>query len=105
MFSFLSRLFSKGPGVAELLQQGAVVIDVRTPGEFKSGHAKGSINIPLDAIGKNLKKIQGYNKPVVTCCRSGSRSGFAARQLRAAGITAVNGGPWQLVNQKIAVKR
>jgi phage shock protein E len=95
MLSFLTNMFS-GPDLTEYLDRKAQIIDVRTPGEFAQGHAKGSVNIPLQSLGANLRKLD-KSRPVITCCRSGNRSGIAARQLTQAGFEAVNGGPWQQV--------
>jgi phage shock protein E len=98
MFNFLKNIVNpERPDLGELLAQGAIVIDVRTPGEFKSGHPKGAINIPVNQIGNKIQKIKSKNKPVITCCASGARSGAAASKLKAAGVEAVNGGPWQNV--------
>ncbi|MFK7971027.1 MAG: rhodanese-like domain-containing protein [Bacteroidia bacterium] len=98
MLNFLKNIFNpERPDLGEMLEAGAVIIDVRTPGEFKGGHPKGAINIPVNQIGSKINKIKGYNKPVITCCASGGRSGAAASKLKAAGIEAVNGGPWQQV--------
>lgn len=95
MFGLLNKLFGgETADIKGLLQRGAVIIDVRTPGEFQAGHAKGAINMPLESIGSQVGRIKAMNKPVVTCCRSGARSGSAASILKAQGIEAVNGGPW-----------
>ena len=88
----------------KFLADGAVTIDVRSAMEFKGGHPKGAINIPLDTISKNIKKIQKYNKPIITCCASGMRSGVAASQLKQAGLEVVNGGPWYKVQRLIEQK-
>jgi rhodanese-related sulfurtransferase len=93
----LFNLFGGSTSVAsieEYLQNGAVIIDVRTIEEFQDGHVQGSKNIPLNAIGSYLDEIKKYNKPVITCCRSGARSGSAATILKQHGIDAINGGPW-----------
>ena len=95
--SVVRKIFGLGPkvDVHELLRNGAVLIDVRTPAEFSSGNAKGSTNIPLDKISTKIEKIKQLKKPVVLCCRSGMRSGQATSILKGAGITeAYNGGPW-----------
>ncbi|TXB63985.1 rhodanese-like domain-containing protein [Vicingus serpentipes] len=94
--SFLRKLFGLGPKVNhhELIANGAVLIDVRTPAEFSAGNAKGSKNIPLDTIGSKVKKIEQLKKPVVLICRSGMRSGQATAILKRNGIEAYNGGPW-----------
>ena len=98
MLDFIKSILNpERPDIAGLLAEGAIIIDVRTPQEFKNGHAKKAINIPVNQIGSKINKIKGYNKPVITCCASGARSGAAASKLRVAGIDAVNGGPWQNV--------
>jgi phage shock protein E len=82
------------PDVKELLKSGAKLIDVRTPGEYTSGHVKGSVNIPLDNLDK---KVGALNKDAVyvTCCRSGMRSASAAQRMKAMGFKNVhNGGSW-----------
>lgn len=81
--------------MTELLAQGAIVLDVRTKEEFKTGHPAGAQNVPLQELSRHLLKITNQKKPVITCCVSGRRSGIAAQQLKAAGVQAVNGGPWQ----------
>lgn len=77
--------------------KGALIIDVRTIGEFNSGHGKSAKNIPLDKIGGEVKKLKALNKPIIVCCRSGARSGQAAGILKAAGVDVINGGSWQNV--------
>ncbi len=91
------NLFGGNTNVASIeqyLQNGAVVIDVRTIEEFEEGHVQGSKNIPLNRIGSHLDEIKNLNKPVITCCRSGARSGSAATILKQHGVDAINGGPW-----------
>ncbi len=95
--SILRKIFGLGPkvDVHELLRNGAVLIDVRTPSEFSAGHAKGATNIPLDKINANVSKIKQLKKPVVLCCQSGMRSGQATAILKGAGVQDVyNGGGW-----------
>jgi len=103
MLSLLKKLFG-GSSVdyKQLVSEGAVIIDVRTPGEFKSGHIKGAINIPLDQIRSKIPELKKKNKKLITCCRSGSRSGMAKGILVSAGLDCVNGGPWDSLNRKIA---
>lgn len=80
--------------VKEMLANGAVIIDVRTPQEFQGGNVKGSKNIPLDRIESEAKKIKAMNKPVVVCCASGMRSGQAKSILQRHGIEVENAGSW-----------
>jgi rhodanese-related sulfurtransferase len=93
---FFSNLFSSKPAVdyAELVKSGAIIVDVRTPGEFAQGHVKGAVNIPLDMIRSRAAELKQKNKPVITCCRSGARSGSAKSILTDAGIECYNGGAW-----------
>jgi len=100
-FSFFGFGNIDGEKIKEYLQNKAVIIDVRTPEEFADGHAKGSVNIPLNAVANQINKIKKYKKPVITCCRSGARSGTAANILNNNGIDSINGGPWQNVAQQL----
>lgn len=96
MIGLLKKLLGGGPSVdyAMLVKDGATVVDVRTPQEFARGHAKGAVNIPLDRLAKDVKRIKGKGA-VITCCASGMRSASAAAQLRSMGFTEVyNAGPW-----------
>jgi phage shock protein E len=103
MLNTLKNILGFGPKTdyAELLQNGAVIIDVRTKGEFQGGHIKGAINIPLQSLESNLSKIK-KDKPVITCCASGMRSASAKSILKSKGYTEVyNGGGWMSLQNKI----
>lgn len=78
---------------SEVLRQGGILIDVRTPTEFKSGHAKGSQNIPLQNLSSKINKLK--NKEVVLVCRSGGRAAQAKGLLKQNGIKAYNAGSWR----------
>lgn len=84
-----------------LARQGALIVDVRSPEEFASGHIDDSINIPLDKINAKAAFLKKCGKPVITCCRSGTRSGLAEGLLKTAGIQVYNGGAWDKLRQKI----
>ena len=95
MFKFLKNLFVRdNSAMVEALEKGAVIIDVRTPGEYRQGHIQGSKNIPVNEIRSKLEMIRKWNKPVITVCRSGSRSAAAKSVLASAGIEVHNGGAW-----------
>ena len=101
MLQFIKNILGFGPKVDinALIAQGATVVDVRTPAEYKDGHVKGSINLPLQTLGSQMNKLK-KDQVIITCCRSGSRSGMARRQLQAAGFTQVyNGGPWNSIKK------
>ena len=101
MFGFLKNLFGPGTDYKSLLSKGAIIVDVRTADEFKSGHIEGARNIPLDQINSKMPDLKKTGKPVITCCRSGARSGMAKSQLAAAGMEVYNGGAWTSLNNKI----
>jgi len=84
-----------------LVRNGAQIIDVRTTGEFQSGHISGSVNIPLQVLSGQLSKIK-RDRPVITCCASGMRSSSAKSILKANGFSDVyNGGSWNSLEKKI----
>ena len=87
--------------VKEMIDKGAVIIDVRTPAEFQGGHVAGSKNIPLQNIQSKVSEIKKMNKPVVLCCASGARSGQATGFLKQQGIQCENGGGWMQVNNLV----
>ena len=97
LFGFTEASFD----VKQVMQRGAVIVDVRTPGEFNSGHIKGSLNIPLDQIGTKIAFLQNKKVPVITVCRSGNRSGAAAGVLKNNGIEVYNGGAWDSLQSQL----
>jgi len=101
MFSFFKKLFGPGTDYKLLVQNGAVIIDVRSPQEFDNGHIKGSKNIPVNIIQRELNTIKKMSKPIITVCQSGARSGMAKGILKSAGIEVYNGGSWFGLRSKI----
>jgi len=99
MFDFLRRVLGGGgmEDVREAVTNGALIIDVRTGGEYRGGHVAGSRNIPLDELEHALDTLP-KDKPIVFCCASGMRSGNAAHIAKARGFVALNGGPWTNVD-------
>ncbi len=87
---------------AELKNNGAIILDVRSKSEFSGGHIKGAMNIPVSDLQNNLSKLKDKNKPIITCCASGMRSASAKSILQNAGYTEVyNGGGWMSLDNKI----
>lgn len=104
MFEAIKKMLGIAPKAdfAELVSQGAMILDVRTKGEYAGGHIRGSVNIPLDKLADNLNKLKGKNSPIITCCASGVRSATAKGVLTNRGYTNVhNGGSWMSLNRKI----
>ncbi len=69
----------------------SLVIDVRSPGEYASGHFKNAVNIPLDQLADQAAQLKLETRPIIVYCRSGNRSGQAVQLLESAGIKAKNG--------------
>lgn len=103
MLNSIKQLLGLGPKIdyRELVKNGAQIIDVRTPGEFKGGHIKGAVNIPLQNISSQMNRIR-KDKPVITCCASGMRSASAKSILKSNGYSDVyNGGGWASLDSKL----
>ncbi len=104
MLNSIKQIFGLGPKVdyAQLIKEGAIILDVRSKGEYAGGHIKGSMNIPVENLSNNLGKIKDKNKPIITCCASGMRSASAKNMLKSNGYTAVhNGGGWRSLQGRI----
>lgn len=103
MFQSIKNFLTGAPqeDFAALVKQGAVILDVRTKGEYASGHITGSVNIPLDQLSGQLSKLR-KDKAIITCCASGMRSASAKSILKSAGYTQVyNGGGWGSLQMKL----
>lgn len=101
--NIFSQLFggSQPVDLKPIIEEGAYLVDVRTPGEFAQGHVNGSVNIPLDSIPSQLQKFKD-KKNIVVFCRSGSRSSQAKIILEQNGFSnVINGGTWEDVNQYV----
>ena len=96
------RSRKRGPALTyqqmrDLRRRGALVLDVRTPGEFSRGHARGAKNIPLAHLKDRLGELDP-DQPVLTCCATGARSASARSILQRAGFREVhNLGPWTVL--------
>ncbi|HEX2673290.1 MAG TPA: rhodanese-like domain-containing protein [Polyangiaceae bacterium] len=88
-------LFAKGGDLTgaearQLVQSGARLVDVRTRGEFADSHIAGAVNIPVQELEARMSELDPKNGAIVVYCRSGHRSGNAARMLKQAGFAAVH---------------
>lgn len=99
--SLFQNLFGGGQtaDLKTLIDQGAFLVDVREPGEFSAGSAKGAVNIPLGMLESQLNRFKGKEN-IIVFCRSGNRSGHAKVILEQHGIkNVVNGMTWENVNR------
>lgn len=100
LFNFLTS--NKTDKIKDFKSRGAVIIDVRTKGEFNQGAIPGSKNIPLQVLNSQISSIKKLNKPVIVCCASGMRSGSASSILSSQGIECINGGGWYSLSNKLS---
>ena len=93
---------AKKQEVQNYLNDGAIILDVRTRSEWNNGHIKNAMHIPLDQLKHRHPEVSKLNKPVVVVCETGVRSGSATRFLKLKSINAVNGGGWKSLNERIS---
>ncbi|MBE9224355.1 rhodanese-like domain-containing protein [Phormidium sp. LEGE 05292] len=79
----------------------ALLVDVREPSEFNSGHIPGAINIPLRTLTQNLDKIP-QNRPVILYCTTGYRTAMGVMSLKMLGYHNVSGFPPSIQGWKAA---
>jgi len=92
----LRNLFGMGgtDDFKSVYDNGAIVVDVRTPQEYEMGCFTPSKNIPMDTISDNMDFFKNAEKPIILVCRSGGRAGTVKNQLASVGVEALNGGGW-----------
>jgi phage shock protein E len=107
IFAILKRVGQISAASAQArLKGGAIVIDVRSPGEFASGHLPSAINLPLPEIETALpRRVKDKNQVLLLHCQSGMRSGIARKKLKHIGyLNSFNLGSYgraaKLVNSK-----
>ncbi|MEZ4874697.1 MAG: rhodanese-like domain-containing protein [Flavobacteriaceae bacterium] len=99
LFDFLFG--NKNKKIEDFRSRGAIILDVRTKGEYQGGAIPGSKNIPLQQLSSKINEVKKWNKPVITCCASGMRSGSAAAILRSNRVEVMNGGGWFNLSRKL----
>jgi len=101
-FFFIKKRFFDNTDYKSMISDGGIIIDVRSPAEFYSGHIEGSLNIPLGELSSKIDQFTNKEQPIITCCASGMRSAGAARIFSAKGYTnVVNGGGWSSLESKL----
>jgi phage shock protein E len=87
----MKRIASASPeSLRKHLQGGALVIDVRSPEEYRSGHVPGALNIPLAELADTLpREVPDKDKALLLHCQSGMRSLNGMRQLQRLGYKSV----------------
>jgi rhodanese-related sulfurtransferase len=90
----VTGLFGRKKGVdalraSELIEEGAVVVDVRERAEWDAGHIQGALHLPLGEIGQRHGQLP-RDTQLIAVCRSGNRSALATESLRRAGLRVEN---------------
>ncbi|WP_452225264.1 rhodanese-like domain-containing protein [Lacinutrix chionoecetis] len=99
---FLDFIFgAKKRQVETYLNNGAIILDVRTQREWDNGHIENSKHIPLNELNNRVEEVKALNKPVIVCCQSGVRSAKAAKFLNLNNVDATNGGGWVSVKNRL----
>jgi len=101
---FFGGSLDKEADIQQLIKDGALVVDTRTPGEFSGGHIEGAINIPYDIIIRSIGQYaQDKSQPVIVYCHSGVRSGAAKHALEEAGYSnVINAGGYHRMQKLLA---
>ena len=79
-----------GDEARELVQKGALLVDVRSRAEFKGGHIDGAINIPIQELDGRLTELGNSSGEIVVYCESGGRSAVAKQLLERNGFEHVH---------------
>jgi phage shock protein E len=90
LFAWGRSSFVPADKARQLLRQGALVVDVRSPDEFNSGHLPGAVNIPLASVATDVPlRVPDKSQALLLHCLSGTRSGIAAQRLKGMGYLNV----------------
>jgi phage shock protein E len=90
--------------IKRYLDQGAVLLDVRTTSEYESEHIEESVHIPLHQLDNQYKKLD-KDRPIIAYCKMGGRSTLAASKLKAKGYRVIDGGSIKTVNNCLAFNK
>ena len=92
-FKILSIFKKPDRNIKEFIEDGAIIIDVRTESEFKSGNIKNSINVPLKDLMYRVNEFS-KEKKYITVCAVGMRAESAKKFFEKKGFQVLNGGRW-----------
>jgi rhodanese-related sulfurtransferase len=79
-----------GSAARDLVAKGAMLLDVRSPGEFEGGHIDGAVSIPVQELAGRMDELGDKRGEIVIYCQSGSRSAMAKRLLESSGFANVH---------------
>jgi phage shock protein E len=79
-----------GDDARQLVTSGAILLDVRSPMEFATGHLDGAVSIPVQDLPRRIAELGDKTGAIVVYCQSGGRSAVAKRLLERSGFTNVH---------------
>lgn len=88
-FWYMRRPSVSADEAHRMVADGALLVDVRSPGEFSGGHLPGARNVPVQELGRRLGELGKKDGAIVLYCASGMRSASAASTLKREGFTRV----------------
>jgi phage shock protein E len=90
LYKRFSAVRIAGSEARQLVANGAMLIDVRSPQEFAGGHIEGAVNIPVQELGGRVDELGEKTGEIVVYCQSGGRSATAKRLLESRGFANVH---------------
>ena len=102
IFYLLKKRFLDTTNYKVLLEEGAIIVDVRSPAEYSTGNIENSLNIPVGELINKLDYLKDKKQTIIVCCASGVRSGVAKQLLVAKSYeNVINGGSWSNLKANI----
>ena len=96
IFKIFSVFKKPNNNIQKFIEDGAIIIDVRSESEFKSGYVKNSINVPLKDLMYRVNEFD-KEKKYVTVCAAGIRAESAKKFFERKGFQVLNGGRWTTI--------
>ena len=90
LYMKLTSIRVSGSDARVLVENGALLVDVRSEGEYADGGIEGSINIPIQELASRMDELGDKNGEIVVYCQSGGRSAMAKRLLESNGFSKVH---------------
>ncbi len=90
LYQKLTAVRVSGTDARSLVANGAMLVDVRSTGEFSAGHIEGALNIPIQELSGRVGELGDKSGQIVVYCQSGGRSAMAKRLLEKNGFTDVH---------------
>ncbi len=105
MFQFIKQLIVRNKDYRTMVDNGAIIIDVRSKVEYYDDHIAEAVNIPFNKMAGKAKRLKALHKPIITCCRTGLRSIMAKRVLRKSHVTVYNAGKCDQLKKQLDFAR